>query len=37
VEIRCATGGWQEGDEVEDDRWIRIAEDGENEIVWRTS
>lgn len=37
VEIRCATGGWQEGDEVEDDRWIRIAEDGESEIVWRTS
>lgn len=37
VEVRCATGGWQEGDDLEDDRWIRIAEDGESEIVWRTS
>lgn len=37
VEVRCATGGWQEGDDLEEDRWIRIAADGESEIVWRTS
>lgn len=37
VEIRCATGGWQEEDSLEDaDRWVRIADDGESEIVWRT-
>lgn len=36
VEIRCATGGWQENDSLEDaDRWIRIADDGESEITWR--
>lgn len=37
VEIRCAPGGWQEEEAVEEaDRWIRISNDGEEEIVWRT-
>ncbi|WP_437883179.1 hypothetical protein [Pseudomonas sp. LRF_L74] len=37
VEVRCAPGGWQEG-ETDDaaDRWLRISADGEQEIVWRT-
>lgn len=37
VEIRCAPGGWQEEESVEDaDRWMSISERGEAEIVWRT-
>ena len=37
VEIRCAPGGWQEEESVEDaDRWISISERGEAEILWRT-
>lgn len=37
VEIRCAPGGWQEEESVEDaDRWISISERGEDEIIWRT-
>lgn len=37
VEIRCAPGGWQEEESVEDaDRWISVSERGEAEILWRT-
>lgn len=37
VEIRCAPGGWQEDESVDDaDRWMSISERGEAEIVWRT-
>ena len=38
VEIRCAPGGWQEEESVEDaDRWMRLSADGEEEITWHTS
>ncbi len=37
VEIRCAPGGWQEEEAMEDaDRWISVSERGEAEILWRT-
>lgn len=37
VEIRCALGGWQEEESLEDaDRWMSISERGEAEILWRT-
>jgi hypothetical protein len=37
VEVRCAPGGWQEADSLEDaDRWLRITAEGTSEIVWRT-
>lgn len=37
IEVRCAPGTWTEAEGEEDaDRWIRISEDGEEEITWRT-
>jgi hypothetical protein len=34
-EIRCATGEWQEGSEVEDGLWWSLTEKGETQIQWR--
>ncbi|TBU96852.1 hypothetical protein [Stutzerimonas kirkiae] len=37
VEIRCAPGGWQEEEALEEaDRWISVGQDGEREIRWHT-
>ncbi|TRX75450.1 hypothetical protein [Pseudomonas mangiferae] len=37
VEIRCATGGWdEEEDEEAADRWVKVDAEGEREFVWRT-
>ena len=37
IEVRCAPGSWveEEGEETAD-RWIRISEDGQEEITWKT-
>ena len=34
-EVRCATGEWQEGSEVEDEPWWSLNEDGEQQIKWQ--
>ncbi len=34
TEIRCSTGDWQEGQPVEDEKWWRLDERGEQEVVW---
>jgi hypothetical protein len=37
VEIRCATGGWQEEEsDAQADQWLRVSVDGVEEITWRT-
>lgn len=38
VEVRCAPGSWveEEGEESAD-TWIRISEDGEEQITWKTT
>ncbi|QLF92274.1 hypothetical protein HW090_03260 [Pseudomonas sp. ABC1] len=37
VEIRCAPGGWQEEEALEEaDRWISVSQNGEQEIRWHT-
>ena len=37
VEVRCAPGTWEEEQgEADADRWIRISEDGQEEITWKT-
>lgn len=37
VQIRCAIGGWEEDEDTEEaDRWIKVDQDGESEIIWRT-
>ena len=38
VEIRCAPGSWDEKDGEEDaDRWLKVSDQGVEQIVWRTS
>lgn len=38
VEVRCAPGGWSEEEAMEQaDRWMRISDDGVEEITWHTS
>lgn len=38
VEVRCAPGTWvEEQGEADADRWIRISEDGVEEITWKTN
>ncbi|TWR90004.1 hypothetical protein FJD38_10830 [Pseudomonas saxonica] len=38
VEVRCAPGTWEEEQgEADADRWIRISEDGQEEITWKTN
>ncbi len=34
TEVRCSPGQWQEGDPVEDDKWWRIDQRGEQLVVW---
>lgn len=34
-EVRCSTGGWQEGEDPEDEFWWRIDESGEEQVRWR--
>lgn len=34
VEVRCSPGDWKEGDPVEDEKWWRIDERGEQKVVW---
>lgn len=34
TEIRCSTGDWKEGDPVEDEKWWRLDERGEQQVVW---
>lgn len=34
TEIRCSAAGWQEGDDVENERWWRLDERGEAEVSW---
>ena len=37
IEVRCAPGSWvEEQGEADADRWIRISEDGQEEITWKT-
>jgi len=34
TEIRCSPGEWQEGDPVEDEKWWRLDERGEQLAAW---
>ncbi|SFR50847.1 hypothetical protein SAMN05216203_1001 [Marinobacter daqiaonensis] len=34
TEIRCSQGEWQEGDPVQDEKWWRLDERGEQLVVW---
>ena len=34
TEIRCSPGDWKEGEPVEDERWWRIDERGEQLAIW---
>ncbi|MDC0664192.1 hypothetical protein [Marinobacter sp. SS21] len=34
TEVRCSPGQWQEGDPVEDDKWWRIDQRGEQLVAW---
>ncbi|WP_152207583.1 hypothetical protein [Marinobacter changyiensis] len=34
TEIRCSPGDWKEGDPVEEDKWWRLDERGEQRVVW---
>ena len=34
LEVRCSSGQWQEGDAVEDEKWWRIDQRGEQLVVW---
>jgi hypothetical protein len=34
TEIRCSPGDWKEGEPVEDERWWRIDQRGEQLAVW---
>lgn len=34
TEIRCSSGDWQEGQPVEDEKWWRLDERGEQQVVW---
>ncbi|WP_372966243.1 hypothetical protein [Marinobacter sp.] len=33
-EIRCSSGDWQEGDSVDDEKWWRLDDRGEQQVVW---
>ncbi|MBS3805598.1 MAG: hypothetical protein KGY54_13710 [Oleiphilaceae bacterium] len=35
TEIRCSSGDWQEGEPVEEDKWWRLDERGEQQAVWK--
>ncbi|MDX5298015.1 MAG: hypothetical protein LPK85_03590 [Gammaproteobacteria bacterium] len=35
TEIRCSTGGWQEGEDEEGGRWWRLDEQGEGQVNWQ--
>jgi hypothetical protein len=34
TEIRCSQGEWQEGDPVQDEKWWRLDDRGEQLVVW---
>jgi len=34
TEIRCSPGDWKEGDLVEEEKWWRLDERGEQKAVW---
>ena len=34
TEVRCSPGDWKEGDPVEEDKWWRLDERGEQRVVW---
>ncbi|WP_166252189.1 hypothetical protein [Marinobacter salicampi] len=34
TEIRCSTGDWQEGQPVDEERWWRLDDRGEEQVVW---
>ncbi|MGP4846094.1 hypothetical protein ACTXGQ_18335 [Marinobacter sp. 1Y8] len=34
IEVRCSPGDWKEGDPVEEEKWWRIDERGEQKVVW---
>jgi hypothetical protein len=37
VQVRCAPSGWSEEEEDEAaDRWLKVTDEGVEEIVWRT-
>jgi len=33
-EVRCSIGSWEEGDPVEGNKWWRLDDRGEQEVVW---
>jgi hypothetical protein len=34
TEIRCSPGDWKEGEPVEDEKWWRLDQRGEQLAVW---
>ena len=34
TEIRCSPGDWKEGDPVEEEKWWRLDDRGEQKVVW---
>ncbi|MGM0953467.1 MAG: hypothetical protein ACQEW7_10865 [Pseudomonadota bacterium] len=34
TEIRCSPGEWKEGDPVEEEKWWRLDDRGEQKVVW---
>ncbi|MEX0606003.1 MAG: hypothetical protein WD623_13925 [Marinobacter sp.] len=34
TEIRCSPGDWKEGDPVEEEKWWRLDERGEQRVIW---
>lgn len=34
AEVRCSPGDWKEGDPVDDEKWWRIDQRGEQLVVW---
>lgn len=34
TEIRCSPGDWKEGEPVEEDKWWRLDQRGEQQVVW---
>lgn len=34
TEIRCSPGDWKEGDPVEEEKWWRLDDRGEQMVVW---
>lgn len=33
-EIRCSPGDWKEGEPIEEDKWWRLDQRGEQQVVW---